>query len=171
MSFFWVRAVCEIWLASYGFKHTYQSHFDTPFVHASHINYRSYVDVLHIEQLLYYQKHSLCVLELHERSDWRTMTPNTHWSVTDTTLCAYTASLYIYHYLVYNYAWQQNSHTLWLYYTPDKTLLPTMHHFIKTSLASYSIHVAVSFQLQQERWYKDICINNKINKKYYSSSW
>ena len=33
MSIFWVRATCEIWLASYGSKHASQSLSDMPFVH------------------------------------------------------------------------------------------------------------------------------------------
>ena len=37
-----------------------------------------YTDVLHIKQLLYYQKHSLCGLELHEKSDWRAIASDTH---------------------------------------------------------------------------------------------
>ena len=76
--------------------------------------YRShtYMNVEHMKQLLYYQRHSLCGLQLHERSDWWTKAPDRHWSFYDTTLCAYTASPYIHHYLVRNYALQQNSCTL-----------------------------------------------------------
>ena len=37
---------------------------------------RSYVDVLHIERLLYYQRHSLSGLDQHERSDWRATAPD-----------------------------------------------------------------------------------------------
>ena len=50
------------------------------------------MDVLHIEQPLCYQRHCLCSLELHERSDWRATAPDTHQPFSDTTLCAYTAS-------------------------------------------------------------------------------
>ena len=71
-------------------------------------------------------------LELYERSNWRATAPNTHWWFSDTTLCAFTASLYMHHYLVQNYAWQQNSCTLWLHTTHQRTaLLTMMHHFNK----------------------------------------
>ena len=42
--------------------------------------YRSYMDVLHIERLVYYWRHSLYGLELHERSNWRATAPYTHCS-------------------------------------------------------------------------------------------
>ena len=53
MSNFWVTVAHELWLASYGFKHTLQSLCDKPFVPE---NYWLYMDVLHIEWLFYYQK-------------------------------------------------------------------------------------------------------------------
>ena len=44
------------------------------------------------------KKHSFCCLELHERSDWRAMAPDTHYgrSLIQQHHCAYTASPYIY---------------------------------------------------------------------------
>ena len=39
--------------------------------------------------------------------------------ISDTTLCAYTASHFIHPYLVCNYAWQENSCSLQLFYTPN----------------------------------------------------
>ena len=62
------------------------------------------MSVLHNEQLLYYWRHSLCGLELHERPDWRATAPDTPQSCLDTTLCTYTASPYMPYYLVHNYA-------------------------------------------------------------------
>ena len=88
-------------------KHASQSFSDKPFV-------RTYTkNVQHIERLLYCRRRSLCALELHERSNLRTMTSDTHWLFSDTTLCGYTASLYIHvhQYLVSSYASQQNSRT------------------------------------------------------------
>ena len=65
--------------------------------------------------------------------------PDMDWSFSDTKLCAYDASPCIHCYLVCNYAWQQNSHTLWLHTTHQMTaLLPTMHRFIGAYLASYT---------------------------------
>ena len=43
-----------------------------------------------MELLLYYRRHSLYDLELHERSNWRAITPEMHQSFLDTTLsCVY----------------------------------------------------------------------------------
>ena len=45
----------------------------------------------------------------------------------------------IHRYLVCNYTWQQTSHTSWLHATHQTMpLLPMMHRFIKTKLASYT---------------------------------
>ena len=71
------------------------------YLHASVENFRSYMVIQHIEPLLYYRRHSLCGLKLHEISDWRAMASDTHQLFSDTTMCAYTASPYIHHYLVY----------------------------------------------------------------------
>ena len=43
----------------------------------------SYMDVLHIEWLLYYRKHSICSLDLLERSHWRVTAPHKHWSLSN----------------------------------------------------------------------------------------
>ena len=74
---FWVRASCEIWLVSYGSKHALQCFSDKPFVSifTQLKKYRSYIDVQHLEWLLYYQRHSLCGLELHKRFKWSATCP------------------------------------------------------------------------------------------------
>ena len=41
-------------------------------------NYRSYVDILHIKQLLYYQRCLFSGLDLHAKHDWWVMVPNTY---------------------------------------------------------------------------------------------
>ena len=56
------------------------------YLHTELENYMSYMDIQHIKRLLYYQRDSLCGLELHERSDWRATAPDTHQSFSDTTL-------------------------------------------------------------------------------------
>ena len=38
------------------------------------------MDILHIEQLLNYWRHSFCGLELYERSDWTATAPDMHHS-------------------------------------------------------------------------------------------
>ena len=53
------------------------------------------MDVLHIKRLLYYQRHFLSGLELHERSDWRATATDTHQLYSDT-ICS---SLYIHWYI------------------------------------------------------------------------
>ena len=78
-----------------------------------------------IEQLLYYRRHSLCHLELHERSDWTAMAPDTHWSLSDTTFCAYTEAR------TYIAIWCVTMHE------------PTTGHFITTMLATYTTHCSV----------------------------
>ena len=148
MPIFCVRAGCEIRMVSYGSKHAQQSFSDKPFVHiylsANFENFKSYDDIEHMKRLLCYRRHSLCGLELHERSDWRATAPDMHRSFSDTTLCAYTASPYIHRYMVHNYAWQQNSRTLLLHTTHQMmALLPMFHSFLRTKLASYCTRSSV----------------------------
>ena len=65
-----VRAGYEIRMVSYTSKHASQSLSDKPFLDVTVFldilleNFRSNVDVQHIERLLYYRRHSLCELEL-----------------------------------------------------------------------------------------------------------
>ena len=67
--------------------------------------------------------------------------------------CVYIASRYIHRYLVRNYAWQQNSRTLWQHTTHQMiTLLPTMHHFITAKLASY-ITCCSAFSINRVHYY------------------
>ena len=144
MSIFCIRVGCEIRLV--GSKHTSQSLSDKPFVHTytQLENYGSYMDVVHIEQLLDYWRHSLYGLELHKRFDCKARATDLLWLLSDTTLCVYTASRYIHCYLVCNYTWQQNSHTLWLHTTHQTTaLLQMMHCFIRTKLASHTTRCSV----------------------------
>ena len=47
------------------------------------------MDVVHIERLLYYGRHSLRGVEWHERSDWRATAADTQRLFSDHTLCAY----------------------------------------------------------------------------------
>ena len=47
------------------------------------------MDVVHIERLLYYRRHSLSGLELHEKFDWRATALGTHQSFSDTKLRVY----------------------------------------------------------------------------------
>ena len=86
-------------------------------------NYRSYMDVVHIKWLFYYWRHSSCVLDWHERSDWRVMAPDMQCShsLIQYCMCVYckpmrTCTL-IFDMQLQVYAWQQNSWHLWLYYT------------------------------------------------------
>ena len=58
-----------------------------------------YIDILHMTWLLYYRRHSFCSLELHEKSDWRTVVPDTHHGCSVIQHCVHTASLYIHMYV------------------------------------------------------------------------
>ena len=74
-------AVCEIWSASYGSKHALQPLSNKAFcvyLHKWIENYRSCVDVLHVEWLLYYWRCLFSVLELDVRYEWWFMPPNTY---------------------------------------------------------------------------------------------
>ena len=125
-------------------------------------NYWLYMDVLHIEWRLYYQRHSLCGLRMHEGSDRRTTTPDTYHGCSLIQHRVRTESPCTHHYLVHNYAWQQNSHSLWLYCKPTTALLPMVHRFYKNKVLCHDLraavvhniylHIAVSFQLQWMLW-------------------
>ena len=82
----WVRAVCEVQLVSYGSIHTPQPLSDTTFcvymyLHSQLENYRLYIDVVHIEWLVYCWRCLFSALELDARYEWRLMAPNTHCSL------------------------------------------------------------------------------------------
>ena len=94
------------------------------------------MDVQHIERLLYYWRHSLCGLELHERSDWRATATDMHWLFFDTTLLytasPYTASQYIlHHYLVCNYMTAKLTYLMTAYYTPNNGFTANNASFYK----------------------------------------
>ena len=66
-------------------------------------------------------------------------------SFSGTTLCAYSASMYIHRYFIHYYAWQQNSCKLWLDTTHQTAaLLPTKHCFLKAKLATYTTRCRIS---------------------------
>ena len=96
-------------------------------------------------------------LELHERSNRRAVSSNTHCSHS-LIISLHTTSPYIHRYLVCNYAWQQNSHSLWLCYTPSMAWLPMMHCFIRTKsyVITYELlqSIASTYILQ--------CLSNHI---------
>ena len=66
MSIFWVRDTCEIWLVCYGSKHMSPFLSDTTFVLTFMQNLKTtgciYMDVLHIERLLYTIEDIPCVV-------------------------------------------------------------------------------------------------------------
>ena len=106
--------------------------------------YRSYM-VLQIEQLLYYWRHSLCGLDLHERSDWRTTAPPPPQTLIGNSL--------IFCYLVRNYMYDNKSHLPWLHTTHLITvLLPIMYRFLQGKLTSYTTRCSV-FSIIRARKY------------------
>ena len=79
ISILWVRAICEIWSASYGSKHacmatssdtTFCAYLLTLITRKLHV---VHMDILHIEWLLYYRRCLLSVLELDAKYDWWVM--------------------------------------------------------------------------------------------------
>ena len=146
MSIFCVRAECMIWLASYGYKHSWQFLSNKPFVcpHMHNLKttgYTLYILMFSISRTALLSETFLAWLQ--KRFNWRATAPGTHQSLSDSKLYAYTASPYMYihvhRYLACNYDWQQNSCTLWLHATHQMMALqPTLHRFIRARLASYT---------------------------------
>ena len=142
MSIFCVTAGCEIWLSSCGSKHASESLFDTPLVH-------TYTHKLKTTGHIYATALLLEAFFVWFRFSWEILTgelpPDTHQSFSDTTLCMYILQARTYITIwVCNYAWQQNSHTLWLHTTHQMTaLLPRIYRFIRTKLDSYSTHCSL----------------------------
>ena len=79
----------------------------------------------------------LCAIQLCESPNWRAVAPDyISRFLIQHCVYMYNASLYLNRYLVRNYTWQQNSHTLWLQTTHrTMALLPTAYHFITAKLA------------------------------------
>ena len=110
--------------------------------------------VLHIKQLLYCWRFALFELELHERSDWRTTAPESSTELQLQTCVSHSLiehcvrTQQVHTYIAIWYATTHDNKTQIAYdCTTHQTtpLLPTMHHFASTNLATYSIQVAVSF--------------------------
>ena len=78
MSIFCVRAGCEIRMASYASKHTLQSLSDEPFLHIQctqthRLKTSCHMWTFSILNDCYIIGDILCVVQLHQRSDWRGM--------------------------------------------------------------------------------------------------
>ena len=138
LSIFWVRAACEICLASYGSKHTLYS------LSVCHLNTLTRICVT--KQVIYghckyrmtplLSEASLCGLELCSWSDWRVTAPKCIAIVLwGNIVCIYIlqAYIYIHCYLVRNYSWQQNSHSLWQYYTLNNDFTANDASFYKNN--------------------------------------
>ena len=102
--------------------------------------------VLHIKQLLYYQRYSFSGLELHLSYDWQVTTPNTHHSLSDTPFC------------VYLHTWLEKIQVIYKYSTYRTTvLLLEMSIFWVRAVSKlqfelwFQTHITVSF------WYA-ICV-------------
>ena len=143
MFIIWVRVTCKIGLVTYGSQHALHFLSRTTFVCTSlqHWKYRSYMDILHIEWLLYYVRHFLSCLKLHVICYWRVTFPDMHHGRSlMQRYRAYTVMAYIslFGAQLYRYAWQQNSCNLWLLTTHQTMALqPMIQSFIRTKLARY----------------------------------
>ena len=101
---------------------------------------------------------------------------HTSWSFSDTILCAYCKPIYIHHYLVCNYAWQQNSHSLWVCYTPNNGFTANSALFYNSKILHHDLwdaaSIASTWLLQccstYSWWYKYMYANTK---KYDTTSY
>ena len=134
LSWSWMRdMIGELWLPT-----CIAVLFNKPYVHA----------YMHEHIRLYYRTHSLCGLELQERSNWRAAGPQTHISrsLIQTSVRILQARMYI-------AVWcattrdNRNSRSLSQHITHQMTAsLPIMYCFIRTKLARYTTRCSV-FQL------------------------
>ena len=148
ISIFWVRAVCEIWSASYGSKHASQPlpirNFVRIYTHnlktrgriwAFYIlnDYSTMGDIYYLGQTWMWDTTGELWLQtrIAELDELESYGPRfTSVVLWCNLMCVYTASLFIHHYLVGNYLCQQNSNILWMHTTHQTTAsLPTMHRF------------------------------------------
>ena len=94
-------------------------------------------------------KHSLCGLQLYERSDWRAMAPHTHHGCSLIQhYRAYITSPCIHRYFVCNYTWHKTYVANDCITQQKTTLPPTRHRCISSNYTSFFMHVAASFQIQ-----------------------
>ena len=117
-------------------------------------NWRSYMDILHFEQLLYYWRHTLCGFELDQRSDWRATAPDMHQLFSDTTLsCIYFKPVHALLFVAQLHVCMTTKLTYLMtgYYTPNNAL----HGFIRTVLASCTTCCTI-FQLLHT--YMHVCL-------------
>ena len=114
-TFFWYRAVCELWLASYGPKHASWSLFDTPF--CAYFKYNTKTTGC---LQLYYTPNDSCTNEdalFHVKSCKAVVTYTSYGPMQISLSC----------YLVRKYEWQQKSGHLQLYYnTVTTAFLPRL---------------------------------------------
>ena len=153
ITIFCVRPGCEIQLASYGSKHALQSLFSKSFVHTCTHNFKTTV---HIWTFCIPNNFSTiedipCVVWSCMRDMTKKLWPQTHIGHSlIKSWCVCTASSYIHRYCMWCATRHDNKTHVVYDCATDQTaaLLPTMHHFMRTNLASYSIHIAISFQFQ-----------------------
>ena len=132
-----ILAACKIWLPSLGSKHTWQSVSNKPF-RPTYVHNFITVQVIHgcstYWMAALQSETSLCVLELHERSDWRATAPKTHHSHCLIQLCIHI--LHSIRTLLFGAHITHDNKTHMTYdYTTHQTmaLLPTIHHLIATT--------------------------------------
>ena len=82
-----MRASASIYKQHLG--RTLQEPYMIPFLSKDVRNYRSYMDILLVERLLYYRRCLFSGSELHARYDWWVMAPSAHRSLSPTSHTAY----------------------------------------------------------------------------------
>ena len=127
------------------------------------------MDILHIKQLLYYRRHSLHGLELHEKSDWRATALHTHCGHSLIQYCrVYIARPYIY---CFGVQLRVTTKLTWL-----MTVLHTKREVYcqRCIVLEEQIWLATLYTLQflsnYNGRYKYMYANVKINKEYYRTS-
>ena len=145
MSIFCVRAGCKTQMVSYAFKHTSQSFSDKPFVRICTHNLKpsGHMWMLSISNDCYIIRDILVWFRVAWEIQLERYCPR-HTSVI----------LYIQHFMnilqarTYIAIWWTTCMTAKLTYLMTEyymALLPTMHSFIRTNLASYTAHCSVFF--------------------------
>ena len=149
MPIFRVRAGCEIRLVSNGFKYSLEFLSNKPFVNTYMYNFETtghtYIWMFSISNDCSTIRDIPCVVQSCMRDPTGELWLQTH--IVCSLIQQYVGirqACKKNHYLVHNYTWQQNSRTLWLHTSHQMmALLPTMLHFIRTKLASYTTHCSV----------------------------
>ena len=123
------------------------------------------MNILYIKQMLYYQRHFFCGLELHERSKWRSTAPDIQQSFSGTILsCVYCKLIHTQRLTCSTQLLMTTNlmYVITAYYTPKVGFTANHAMFYKNKVGQL-LHITVSFQFI-------LYANVKIAKRYYCAS-